>query len=107
MVVWIPATLLTKPVGLGQITEFYKRVRPYGFWGPVRRLNPHIRPVTKLRHDLGMWGLGIALVYSATFGVGSLVLGNLAWGAGLIALSAVLLGWTIRQVRRAPDGVAE
>jgi Na+/proline symporter len=107
MAVWVPVTLLTKPVGLGQITEFYKRVRPYGFWGPVRRLNPRVKPVTQLHHDLGMWVLGVALIYSATLGIGWLLLGNFAWGIGLTLLSAGLLAFTIRQVRRAPDGLAE
>ncbi len=107
MAVWVPVTFLTRPVGLGQISEFYRRVRPYGFWGPVRRLNPRVEPVTKLSHDLGMWVLGVAMVYSATLGIGYLILGKFTLGGWLVVLSAFLLGVTIVLVRRTPEGVPE
>ena len=35
IVAWLAATFLTRPVPLDKLNEFYRRVRPGGFWGPV------------------------------------------------------------------------
>jgi len=36
----IVGTLLTKPTDKAVLAEFYKKTRPFGFWGPVRKVLP-------------------------------------------------------------------
>jgi len=36
-VIFVPATLLTRPEEMDQLVEYYVRTRPLGFWGPVHR----------------------------------------------------------------------
>ncbi len=33
----ITGTLLTKPAAMDELVKFYKKTRPFGFWGPVRQ----------------------------------------------------------------------
>ena len=40
---------------------------------------------------IGLWLTGIVFIYSATFGIGQLLLGNRMLGAGLTVLAAVTL----------------
>jgi Na+/proline symporter len=80
--VWLTITMLTKPTEIERLAEFYLRVRPTGFWGPVRR---KLAAEGRLAGDSGVrrfgllevfaWFSGLALVYGATFGIGKLVLG--------------------------------
>jgi Na+/proline symporter len=37
LVTTIIVTLLTKPTDMEILVKFYSRIRPFGFWGPVRR----------------------------------------------------------------------
>ena len=34
---WVTVTLLTKPEDMEILKNFYRKARPLGFWGPVRR----------------------------------------------------------------------
>ncbi len=89
IVVWVLVTFLTEPVPREKLIEFYKRVRPGGVWGPVRKELPHIK-----RGVLG-WGLlvewfsGVALIYGATFGIGKLIFQEYVLGAVLLGIAAV------------------
>ena len=37
LIVTVVATLLNKPADMDILVKFYARIRPWGFWGPVRR----------------------------------------------------------------------
>jgi SSS family solute:Na+ symporter len=37
MVVYLPATFLTRPEKMDDLVKFYVMSRPIGWWGPVRR----------------------------------------------------------------------
>ncbi len=56
-------TLLTKPTDETVLTEFYKTVNPWGFWGPIRRKvgaeNPDFRPNKNIGADMFNVLLGV------------------------------------------------
>jgi SSS family transporter len=96
IIVWVTVTLRTKPTSMSRLKEFYLRVRPSGFWGPVRR---ELAAEGRLGETAGMrgfggleilaWFAGIALVYGATFGLGKLVFGMYGEAAIYLGIAAV------------------
>ncbi len=100
--VWVPVTLLTKPVDLERLQDFYRRVRPPAFgWRPIAALTD-VKPSGDTRLVLLLWLVGIAFIYSATFGIGQLLVGDRALGAGLVAGALLLLGFIMWKVRALP-----
>jgi len=94
-IIWLAATLLTKPEDTDKLLAFYRRVRPSAsFWGPIARKAADI-PV---RHDGGCnlmdWVCGCLLVYLTLFGVGKIIFGQTALGALLLILAG-LAGFVI------------
>lgn len=59
--VWVGVTLLTRPVGMSRLVEFYRKVRPPRWgWGPVARLAGEVEPEAEpLRSRLVLWILGV------------------------------------------------
>jgi Na+/proline symporter len=98
-VVWLAVTLATGPESMATLTRFYERVLPGAAgWGPVARLVPG-RSTDRLGIALLDWVAGLGLVYGTLFGIGGLVLGNLAAGLGWCALAAVCGGVIARTLR--------
>lgn len=90
-IVWVTATYATPATSMERLVDFYRRVRPPGWWGPVREAAgeaPRAR-TEGLRRGLALWALGVAFIYSALFGSGKLLLGEWAWGLGFAAVAAV------------------
>ncbi len=60
----IAGTLLTPPESDETLKEFYRRVRPWGFWGPVQRMvlaeDPKFRPNPDFPRDMFNIVVGIA-----------------------------------------------
>jgi len=101
-VAWVSVTFATPPTSTEQLTEFYRRVRPPGWWGPVREaIGEAPRARTEgLRHGLKLWALGTAFIYAALFGSGKLLLMEWGWGLAFAGL-AVVTGWALlRQLTR-------
>lgn len=83
--VWVIVTFLTSPEPQGVLVKFYRQVRPHiTGWTPIARLAPEVTPTRDLGRNLVAWLLGCAMVYSALFGGGWLLLGPR--GRGLIFL---------------------
>ncbi|HYO45170.1 MAG TPA: hypothetical protein VEY33_00560, partial [Gemmatimonadota bacterium] len=101
-IVWITVTYATPATSMERLVEFYRRVRPPGWWGPVREAigQPPRANTAGLRRGLWLWALGTAFIYTAMFGAGKLLL--LEWGWGLLFTAvAVVTGWTLlRQLTR-------
>jgi Na+/proline symporter len=100
--VWIAVTFATPPTEIGRLVEFYRRVRPPGWWGPVREAVGELpnAPTAGLRRGLWLWALGTVFIYAAMFGTGKLLLLEWAWGFGFAAV-AIVTGWTLlRQLTR-------
>lgn len=100
--VWIAVTYATPPAAMDRLTEFYRRVRPPGWWGPVREAAgelPRARSAG-LRRGLWLWLLGTVFIYAAMFGTGKLLLLEWGWGFAFAAV-AVVTGWALlRQLTR-------
>jgi len=86
--VWVPVTFLTKPVPRERLVEFYRKVRPWGAWGPVAEA-AGAAPQEGLLKALGQWAAGTVMVLSATLSTGAFVLADAK--AGLIYLAAALV----------------
>ena len=91
---WVAVTLMTKPEPRELLLLFYRRTRPPFGWGPVAALAPEVRPVRDTRSNLLDWICGCIAIYSALFGVGKLLFGEYAMGAGILAVGAVA-AWVI------------
>ncbi|HXG43866.1 MAG TPA: sodium:solute symporter family protein [Gemmatimonadales bacterium] len=93
---WVGVTLLTRPTEPARLVEFYRLVRPAGpGWAPIRAAAGVGPSPDSLTNALLGWGLGVAVVYAALFGTGSLLYGKLPqaalWGAVLLAAGAGLV----------------
>lgn len=91
IVVWVAATFITKPEPMGKLAAFYERIRPWGFWGPVRKLAAGAGPSSPFSRILINWALGVVALTSAMLGVGKVLLGRHTMGASLLIL-ALLAG---------------
>ena len=88
--VWVAVTFLTKPEPMEKLVEFYRRVRPSrAGWAPVAKVAGAVETADDAGAGLVDWLLGCALIYTALFGTGKLILGEPGAGAGLLALAAV------------------
>ncbi len=102
---WVPAALMTSPDRGDMLDAFYRKVRPWGFWGPVSARNPG------LAEPLGLLPLrllaGMLSVFGTLFGLGGLLLepGKLPWAAlTLVGLAsfAWLMWSTSPDAQKAP-----
>jgi len=73
MAVWIPAMALTRPEPAEVLDRFYQRVRPGGWWGPVRE-RTGLAPLDDLRRDLLRWLGWVTVVLGGTLGLGWVIL---------------------------------
>ena len=72
---WITVTFITKPEPVERLEEFYKRVQPGGWWGPINaNFNHTMVPVTE--GIFVLWIAGVLMIYGFTFGIGNLIFNN-------------------------------
>jgi len=98
--VWVAVTFLTNPEKDSTLDAFYERVRPGGpGWAAVsRRLGYGRESIPGGAMSFVNWILGIVLVYSALFGIGKLVFGQLLLGFALVdtaIVAFVLILWNL------------
>ena len=86
---WLAVTFLTAPVSMEKLTAFYRKVRPYGAWGPVTTACG-MTPQGGLARLVLAWLAGTVMVLGATFAAGKFLLGSP--GQGWLWLAAALLG---------------
>ena len=83
---------LTRDPDPRSLVTFYERVRPVGWWAPVRALAaPAEAGPSSFRSVLGVFS-GLALIYGALFGVGHLLLGSregVVLGAAAFVVGAI------------------
>lgn len=85
---WVFVTFITKPEPRSKLSEFYKKVRPWGFWSPVSAYNPDIK-TTPFKPIIFNWLLGVCFVITSLMGIGKLLLGNINNGLLLIFFAIV------------------
>ncbi len=95
-VVWLPVTLLTRPVDPDVLDAFYRQVRPLGWWGPVRARCDGLRPAEKGRTVLTAWAAGLCFVFCLLFGLGEMLIGSRLVGGVLVVAGAAAGWWTYR-----------
>ena len=87
--VWLAVTFLTKPERKDTLVSFYRRVRPpRAGWKRVSEMAPEVVSSGGGWFDALDWICGCALIYGALFGVGKLLLGDIAAGVWLLAMGA-------------------
>jgi hypothetical protein len=90
---WVLATFLTKPEPEECLDGFYAKVRPEGFWSPVRQRLVGQSGAQIPWQKFFAWISAVVVTFSALFGVGSWLLGRgdeaIVWG--LIGLGALVL----------------
>ena len=72
-ITWIIATFISHPTSKDTLNRFYQRVKPEGFWKPVRE-DLNINKTRSTIADLFMkWISGITMAYSSLFLIGSIL----------------------------------
>ena len=86
---WVTVTFFSEPEPLDKLENFYKRVQPGGWWGPVTSsFNHTLQPVTKGIFIL--WISGVLMIYGFTFGIGNLIFQN--YGASVLLFGCAGIG---------------
>ena len=93
---WVLTTYLTAPTARETLVAFYRLVRPAGAGWAAVRAEAGVGPADdSLPLALLGWGLGIAFVYAALFGTGSLLYGRMpqaaVWGVVFVVSGVGLL----------------
>jgi Na+/proline symporter len=83
---WVIVTFATQPSSREKLKEFYQRVHPGGMWPSDWKDQWGSTP---LRSHLLNWVLGVIMIYGATFGIGTMIFGNIITGLLLIIVAAV------------------
>src|SRR5690606_4173704 len=99
-VVWISATLVSRPSDMPTLIRFYNTIRPHAQgWQPVIRAGiasgdiPAGRlAIGRLSIDIAMMVLGCFLVYGLLFGIGSWIYGELRGALVWFAMSLISMG---------------
>ncbi len=76
IVCWVVATFVTVPESSEKLSGFYERVRPPGFWSPVRKRLGVVRAWGGFSSVLLNWSLVVSFLLCFMIGVGKLVLGD-------------------------------
>jgi Na+/proline symporter len=103
--VWLAATYLTPPEPMETLVRFYEKVRPGGSgWRPVALRSS----IGAVRGHLGVslfdWFAGLGLVYGSLFGIGKVVLGDVAQGIAILAGAALCAMLIVRDLERPGRG---
>lgn len=99
-VLWAIVMLCTPPEPMEKLADFYQRVRPYGWWGPVARRCPDVVITDRFAADARLYVLGLGLSLGLLFGLGFVLLGRTWSGLLLLLLGAVCGTILVRAIDR-------
>jgi Na+/proline symporter len=98
LVAWLIATWLTDPVPAEVLDRFYIRVRPPGWWGPVRtRLG--IEPSVGVIQLVTCWGTMAVSIFALLIGSFKLSFGDFLVGGPTLVLGLLATGFAIALAR--------
>jgi len=105
--VWITVTILTKREPESILLSFYRKVRPdVTGWSAIAALAPEIPRTHDIGRNLWCWILGCAMVYSALFGVGKLLMHH--WSLGIfLVLVATICAWRMARELNQEQGAPQ
>ncbi len=73
MAIWLPVTFLTRPEREAVLDRFYARIRPGGWWRPVRE-RTGLTPLDNLARDGGRWLVWVVVILGGMLGLGWVLL---------------------------------
>ena len=94
----IAGTFLTRPDDMETLKEFYRKIRPWGFWGPVHEQvvaeHPEVQANTDFRRD--MFNVTVGIVWQTALTATGIYLvlkdfESLAVALCLVAIASVIL----------------
>ena len=89
--IWVVVAFVSKPVDTEVLTEFYRRVRPSGWWGPIADQNPDIERDIPIKKRWAGWILGVGFIYCSLLGIGYMVTAQYALGSLLLLITLLIL----------------
>ncbi len=99
--VWLTVAFVGPRTDRATLLSFYRLVRPSGpGWADIRREAGVPAAPDSLPQAMLGWMLGLAFVYGALFGVGSLLFGHVATGTAWLALAVVSGAGLVRLLPR-------
>jgi len=102
-IVWIIATLFTRPESRETLTAFVRHTQPAGpGWRSIRAAGQLPPSPDSLARGIACWLLGCAAVYTVLFGSGCLLFERPAAGFALLAVAVVSGGLLFGILRRRP-----
>ena len=105
LVTWISVTFATRPESPAKLEEFYRRVRPGGWWGVTGASIPDEgRAVT--RHFIGNFIAGMAFIWGGMFAIGYTVLHKWNWAIPSAIAMVVGFAWIWYSVLRGGEDQA-
>jgi len=100
-IVWVATTYLTPAADAQTLATFYAKVHPAGPGWTRVRLAAGLPPSTdSIANSFLGWVLGLTGVYSALFGAGAFVYGDIPQGIASTVVFAVAAGWLMLLGRR-------
>ena len=88
-IVWLTVTFLTKPTDENVLISFYRKVYPGGLlWKKISDKLPDVKAETAFFPMFLNWILGVILVYSMLFGIGSIIFGEVKIGFVYIVIAS-------------------
>jgi SSS family solute:Na+ symporter len=96
----LATAFLTRPEPTEHLVEFYRRVRPPGWWGPIARAAGGTLPSGFGLHTLGQGLVAVVFVFGCMIGLGKLILGEPVLGGTLFAVGIACGVISIRSVLR-------
>jgi Na+/proline symporter len=94
---------LTRRPEPAELVDFYRKVRPLGWWAPVRELAPGVEPDGSIGTAMAGVLSGLALVFGILFATGHALLGRpgAALGLGLLAAAGGLgVAWALKRMEQ-------
>jgi Na+/proline symporter len=100
-IIWITVTFLTKPESELTLINFFKKIKPGGMlWKPISVLAPEVKTDTGLMWNILDWLAGIIMIYSALFGVGKIILGEVLFGFSLLMIAVAAFVFIMWELNR-------
>lgn len=96
----LATAFLTRPEPTEHLVEFYRRVRPPGWWGPIARAAGGKLPSGFGLHTIGQGLVAVVFVFGCMIGLGKLILGEPVLGGTLFAVGIACGVLAIRSVLR-------
>lgn len=94
---WLIVTAMTRPVSTERLSEFYRKVRPGGWWGPIAERNPDVIP-DRNSQNWPSWLAAVICVYTGLFGIGYMCLAQTVKGLFFLVISGGAAWFVISRV---------